>query len=119
MEQMMIQSMVNIQLDSFKKRERELRIEILEDMFPNAVNTSIKLDIGDDTIIGSFGLIYSLDTEILDMMYDDLSPEEKDCITYAPKFSVSKYKKLSDTKMIDALLTTKPSLPTLKIEKNV
>ena len=104
-------------LDRFKKRERELRLEILEEHFPNAVNCTRKAHVDGVDISASFGLIYKVDALALDMFYDDLTDEQRGCFTFPPKFSVSKYKKLDDTTIIDEVLETKPSLPTLRVEE--
>jgi len=104
------------ELDYWKLAEKRLRVEILEEAFPNAVNCTKKGYIDGVDISAGFGLIYKVDTLCFDLFYDDMSKEQKDCFSFPPKFSVSKYKKLDDTKLIDEVLETKPSLPTLKVE---
>ena len=47
-----------------------------------------------------------------------MSPEELECVTYAPKFSKAAYRKLEDTSFIDDCLTVTPSMPSIKVEES-
>lgn len=104
-------------LDHFKKREKELRIELLDKHFPNVVQ-GVKSTILDGfEIKGTFKLNYKLDLDALCEHRQYFTPEEEDCIVEKLSISVSKYNALSTIlkEDLDECIITTNALPSIKI----
>ena len=58
---------------------------------------------------------HKLDKEVLEQIYDDLSEEESECISFEPKLSVSKYKKAGGSDLLDTAILIVPATPSLEV----
>ena len=108
---------VSAALKEAKEREKELRIEILEDFFPNAIEGTMNELDGEYIIKGSFKLSHKLNAKKLDAISKALTIEEENCIKWTPTLIMANYKELSEDERLnlDACVTVSPALPTLKI----
>lgn len=104
-------------LTLYKNLERQLRLEVLEELFPSAVNTKATTTSGNLIITGAFGLNHSLTS---DFDYDSLSELEQSVISFKPSIIISAYKRLSEEQRtnLDRFVTVKPSLPTITIKES-
>lgn len=107
------------ELKRFKKEELSLRKEIIESHGDDhTFEGKEKETVENFELEYGYGLTRSLDRPALDMIWDELSDEEKNCIDWAPKIKLKELKSLEalgpDSKLLDCI-TTKPSLSTLKI----
>ena len=59
---------------------------------------------------------YKLDKEMLTNIYDDLSEEERECISFEPKLSIAKYKKAGGSDLLDSAILIVPATPALEVE---
>jgi hypothetical protein len=68
------------------------------------------------TVTATAKLNRSVDREILEAIWDDLTPEEQECVDYKPSLKLTNYKKIEATggKLLEAI-TVKPGQATLKI----
>ncbi len=104
--------------DKYKQHENELRLEILDELFPTAGEGTHKVDIGNIRIKGVFGTNYTIDSKMLEDIEFSLSDDELACINYKPNLSLTAYKKLdaSERANLDQCITAKPAMPFIKIE---
>jgi hypothetical protein len=104
-------------LTYYKALEKELRIEIAEELFPNAVEGTHNLLKGDYIIKGGFKLNYKIDQEMLAGYEDAFSEEEENCIRYKPELIMKDYKELDEDERtnLDNCLVITPGLPSIKI----
>ena len=105
------------QLAFWKKKEHELRLELLNDLFPNASNGTFTEHVEGYEVKGTFGLNYSIIKDEFDILKDVMTDDERSCITLKPTLSVAKYKLLEDHEraILDECVSVKPSLPSVKI----
>jgi len=103
-------------LAHYKKLEAELRIDLLDDLFPSAGEGTLNTVVGDFIVKGTFKNSISIDKDILERTIGDFEEEELECISFKPALSLSKYKQLDDRSNIDECLTSKPSMPTISIK---
>ena len=107
------------QLRELKEREMDLRLDICDDLEIDQVATGTH-----NTEFSALGLKvkmvkkvnHKLDKDVLAQIYDDLSEEEAECITFEPKMSLAKYKKAGGSDLLDTAITIVPATPTLTIE---
>jgi hypothetical protein len=104
------------QLKSLKKKEADMRVQILDDLFPAAGVGTLNTAIGDYTVKGSFKNSITIDKKMLSVLEKEFSDDELACIEYKPSLSLSKYKLLDISFMLDECLITKPAMPTLEIK---
>lgn len=104
-------------LAHYKKLEHDLRLEVIEEIFPNAVEGTHNYYINNLEIKGTFKMNHKLDAKGLAKTGDDLTQAEKECIVYKPSLVVGKYNALdaSEREALDGFITTTPALPSLKI----
>lgn len=109
------------QLKQIKALEMKLRKEIAA-VVMGEVQSGTEHKIFDNAeATAAIKLNYSVDKGVLLAIQDDLSDEERNCIEWSPKLSLTKYKKLKETKgetlfpLVQAI-TIKPSTPTLTVD---
>ena len=59
---------------------------------------------------------HKLDKEMIANIYDDLSEEERECISFVPTLSVAKYKKAGGSDLLDTAILIVPATPALEVE---
>ena len=59
---------------------------------------------------------HKLDKEMIANIYDDLSEEEAECISFEPKLSIAKYKKAGGSDLLDSAILIVPATPALEVE---
>lgn len=104
-----------IQLKEWKAKELELRNQITDVLLEG-------LDTGTHnfTMHGMFvkavkGVSYSIDKSVLDVIWDDMDPDERELVRWKPELNLKDYKNNSLPLVLDDAITVKPSLPTLSI----
>lgn len=109
---------VKANLDKYKKLESEMRVAILEEAFPNASEGTLNSFAGEYQIKGTFKMTHKLDASLVEENYDDMSKEEKECISFKPSLSLAAYKKLDedDGYLLNECITVSPAMPSLKIQ---
>lgn len=105
-------------LKNLKDEEKAMRLELVEEYFPNAVSGTLSEAVGDFIIKGSFKLNYKLDTDAIHEMGESFSDEEEACIKWTPTIIMANYKELdeSERENLDSCLTVSPALPALEIK---
>lgn len=112
-------------LDIYKKREKDLREQVVEALFKDApIGTNDhELPTG-DTLSCVKKLNYKLDPDTTPIaqqsMYGIVGPElARRLVKWKPELSVSEYKKLPDNAraIIDKVLTITPATPTLELKE--
>lgn len=102
-------------LKTIKAQEMELRKELCKDILQGKLGTV-------NTVVDKFKLKAAqqtrlkVDSEALQAIWSDLTPEEQNSVKWSPEVIKSKYNALSDKDMINSVITTVPNAPTLKIE---
>jgi hypothetical protein len=107
-------------LQYYKKLEADLRIKLLEELFPEAgVEGTETTEIGEFKVKGSFSLNFKLDAKAAEEAFDDLSEAEQRCLVSKLSLSKAAYKTLEDWEReeLDELITVSSSMPTIKIER--
>lgn len=106
------------QLTKWKKAEAELRVALLDELFPAATEGTQTTFISGMEIKGGFKMSHKLDAKEVDENYDCLSAAEQDCINYKPSLSLAAYKALDEFERsdLDQYITVVPSMPTLTIK---
>ena len=111
----LIWDQLNSDLKKLKKKEMELRLEICESLLEGK-----EVGTHNYKFHGLFAKAVkknsiSLLPEELELLYDDLSEDERDCISFKPMLSQSKYKQLEDSSILDECIIVKPATPTLSV----
>lgn len=103
-----------------QKEEKELRANILKDLFGENCLGTLKAEVGNMVVTGTYGQTLSFNQDEVDeaLANDLLSEDAQSAISI--KYSVDKkaYDKLPDeaSDELDDYITVKPSLPTLKVK---
>lgn len=110
---------VKSELDSYKKLELELRLAILDSLFPSASSGTFHAHLGPFKAKGVFKLNTTVDRQALEDNVEMLTPEEIECITWKPSLSQTKYKALLEDEtsgFLESCLEVKPATPSLTVE---
>lgn len=104
-------------LDHYKIKERELRIELVDEFFKDQSDGTRKAEIDSCTIKAKFGTNYNLSQKAVDEVYSSLSDEELECINFKPTLIMSTYKKLTPElrEALDSCITTSAALPSIEV----
>ena len=105
-------------LDEYKAKEKELRLAILDDLFPSAGEGSLSASVGRYIVKGSFKNSTTVSKEDWEERSGVFTEEQLACVNFKPSFLSSKFKLLDDEErfMVEECLTIKPALPTLTIK---
>jgi hypothetical protein len=111
--------------------ERELRKQVVKEFFPNGAEGTNNYELPDGSKLkATIGITYKLDKDKIDDALEQIERIGNDgnfiaerLVTWAPSLSVSEFKKLDDAspshaqikEVIQTVLTTSPSTPTLEI----
>ncbi len=102
-------------LDYWKAEEAKLRTKICDKILEgHGLGTQTETK-GQYKIKATKKVNYSIDSEQLNFIWDDLSQEEQEAIKFTPSLMLSKYKSIDHTSLDDCI-TVKPAMPTLTIE---
>lgn len=104
-------------LDVAKATELKLRNKICKRVLEEKMEGSTTVRRDNLKITATARLVRTLDREMLDVLWGDLSQEEQDCIDYQPKLLLAPFRRIEETggKLMEAV-TTKPGQASLKIE---
>lgn len=91
-------------LQEAKEKEMELRKAICEEQGVGIVK------IGGIKYKSNQGVSRSIDAAALESIWDDLTQDDIDCITFKP---TAKWAKISEESILWSVITEKPSAPTL------
>ena len=103
-------------LKEAKAEELRLRNAICDTHLEDKLEGSKTDRFGDLKITTTARLNRSIDTEVLDAIWDDLTLEEQDCVIYKPSLVLANYKRIEQSggKLLEAV-TVKPGQASLKI----
>ena len=102
-------------LKKWKKKEAELRIKIVDDLTqPNDIGTFKFSKCGYEVKI-TRSLAYSIDDEVMELIYDDLPTEQRAVVAFKPKLILADYKKLKNSEAINDAIIVKDSMPRILI----
>ena len=100
--------------------ERELRLELLKDLFGEDNVGSKKQGVGDFIVTGKYTISYSFNQEEIEDALEcgDLSDEAAEAIRVKYELDKRKYKALDDDIVaeLDNYLTAKPDMPAIEIK---
>jgi len=105
-------------LDFWKKKELELRNEILESMSGEKDEGVVTLDEKEFQIKATYVMNRVIIKDVFDSVYNKLSDEEKECIKFKPEVVLKNFRKLEDkgeSALLDAV-TLKPGQGSIKIK---
>lgn len=104
-------------LDYYKDLEKDLRIEMLNHLFPTSSVGRFSAEVGNLVVKAEFGLNYNLKIDEDDI--GSLTAEELNCIKMKPTLVMSEYKRLSaeQREALDSFITITPALPSVKVEE--
>lgn len=106
----------NTALKNAKAEELRLRKIICGDLLSDKLEGSLTTRTDDMVITTTARLTRTLDAAVLDTVWDDMTDDEKACITYKPSLVLASYKKLElDGGALMEAVTVKPALASLKI----
>lgn len=105
------------ELNQAKIAEMNLRVEICKSHLQDKTEGAKTDTMGKFKVTATAKLTRSIDPEVLEAIWEDLSDVEKECIVYKPNLKLANYKRIEqiDNKLMDAI-TVKPAAPALKIE---
>ncbi len=106
-------------LDKFKKLEKDLRIELLEELFPDTVEGTVSTELDGCEIKGTFKLSHKLSQADYEEEAEHFSDAEMDCVAIKASLKMGAYNKLepSERENIDACITVSPAMPTITIKQ--
>jgi len=103
-------------LSESKKKELELRSQIIDSLITNETKGVFKFTEGGVKLTVGLGTRMNIDISVLDTLMSELSDQEKECVKYLPNLVAKEMKKLKGDELLFEAIIEKPSLPTLKIE---
>ena len=104
-------------LKFWKEKELEIRNEILEEMECEKLEGTVSKKVGDLKIKATFKLNRKIDDAGLNLIYKDLSDEEKEAIKFKPEVVTKKIKELEEegsSKLLD-IIELKPAQGSIEI----
>lgn len=107
---------LKLELKDIQKREMALRVELAESLTNDLPIGKHKFEFeGFDIKVGK-NTTLSIDKEMLTLMYEDFTEEEKACIKYSPSLIEGAYNKLDDVEraVLDECVIRKPAAPTIE-----
>lgn len=108
------------QIRDLQKKERDLRSEILKNLFGTDNAGTLKSQVSNLIVTGSYGFTQKLSQEEIDQAIEEgfLPESALDAIKTEYKLDKKKYDQLSDEDRdeLDQYVTVKPSLPTLSVK---
>lgn len=104
------------ELKAAKKKELELRMAICAHVLSDKLEGARTFRDHGFKITATAKLNRSIDREVLETIWNDLTDVEKECIEYKPSLKLAQFKKVEQTGglLMDAI-TVKPATPTLTI----
>jgi hypothetical protein len=103
-----------ITLDRAKSAELKLREKVIE-AYPGDQGTS-HTEGTDFKLSITRGVTRSIDEKMLRDLQDQLTDEERACVSYKPSLDAKRYAELPDASTLSRAVIIKPSLPTVKLE---
>ncbi len=110
---------LNDQLRILKAQELKLRNKICTSFLEGKLEGAVTTTLGSLKITTTARVNRNVDREVLEAIWEDLSPDEQDCIDYKPNLVLSAYKPYEagqGGKLMEAI-TVKPGQASLKIER--
>jgi len=108
--------LASTELRHAKALELALRVGICEEVLGGNIKGTHHLIVSNLDLAATAKLNTKVDTEQLDSIWSDLTPEDKDAIVYKPSLVAKEYKKLGPESKLHQALITKPGTPTLKVK---
>ena len=104
-------------LKKLKKEESDLRRAICEEVLQGQVGV-VKVVINGGVKVKATGKeTQNVDSVALQAIWSDLSNAEQNSIVWKPSLVAKNYKKLPSDCILNQVITTKPAMPTLKVEE--
>jgi len=106
-------------LGFWKKKELEIRNEILEEMAGEKDEGAVSKTEGNLKITATFKMNRSIDVAVLDNIYDELTEEEKSAVKFKPEVVIKIFRDLEEkgeSALLDAV-TLKPGQGSLVIKE--
>ena len=110
---------VKSELGRVKANEMRLRLEILEDMFPNASAGTMNETLGQYKVKGTFRNTTTIDADAYFDYEDQMTDAERCCVKLKPSIILANYKDLENHEtsgLLDDIITIKPATPALTLE---
>jgi hypothetical protein len=102
-------------LDSYKKRERELRDKIVGKMLGENFGVA-KEQFGNYLVKAQIKLREQVDAKVLVDIWAELTDDERNAIRNKPELKLREYHSLSPEAKIHEAVVAKPSAPTLEVK---
>jgi len=108
------------QLDEVKEREAELRRELCAELLAEKTMANGRMSV--TTMIEGYkwnavqALNYKVSSEILQVIWPELTESERDAIRWVPELSLRIYKALPEDSILHEAVTTSLAMPQLKAE---
>lgn len=103
-------------LQKAKQAELMLRDAICASHLEDVLEGSRTTRFGNLKITATAKLNRNIDADVLDALWNDLTPEEQDCVVYKPTLVLGAYKKIEDTcAKLGEAVTVKPGQAALKV----
>lgn len=107
-------------LKHFKKLENELRLDLIDAMFPGAGVGTLNAANGDYMVKGTFKNNTTLDAKEFEalMQSGSLSGDELECVVFKPSLVMKIYNELPEDQRetLDSCITVKPALPSIDVK---
>lgn len=106
-------------LGFWKKKELEIRNEILEEMASAKDEGSVSKTVDGLKITASYKMNRSIDKAVLSNIWDSLNQEESECIEYKPTLVLKEFRKLEEVGksiLLDAVVL-KPAQGSITIKE--
>ena len=100
----------------WENKEKELRTKICNKLLNGKSVGTHNIEKSGYKIKVVKKVTYSIDKDLLAIIWDDLSEQEQETIQYKPSLLLNKYKEIPDASDLNQAISVKPAMPTLSIE---
>jgi len=103
------------QFNALQEKERILRCLITDELLGDKKEGSKTVLVDDVKVTATAVMNYTIDQAELNLIFDSLTDEEKECIKYVPELKMREYRKLPVTSKLAAAVVSKPSMAQFKV----
>jgi len=104
-------------LKYYKQKESTLRKKICSEILAGKAEGGVTKHKPEGKITATAKINRTLDTAVLDALWEDLAPLDKEAVFYKPTIVMKQYKILGEDSLLHKAVIAKPGMPSLSIKE--